>query len=85
MDSGRQGAASVKVEQLDLFALEADDKPNRQPPPPPPQQILNGMYYEASSQMFVSFVLGERYNEFPAKGCGLDREWQERTKRERAI
>lgn len=61
------------LEQLDLF-LYSESAP-----------ALNGMYYERSTDKFVSFVRGRRHYEVPSKGCGLDREWQEKTKRERAI
>ncbi|MEC0167411.1 hypothetical protein [Paenibacillus graminis] len=48
-------------------------------------EVLNGMYNERATGRFVSFVLGRRHYEIPAKGCGLNREWQIRTKRERSI
>lgn len=62
--------------QLDLF------DPN---PPASAGPVLNGMYYEKATDKFVSFVLGRRYYEEPAKGCKHDKEWQERLKKERAI
>ncbi|QWU17353.1 hypothetical protein SAMN04487895_104263 [Paenibacillus sophorae] len=65
------------VVQLDLFGEE--DLFDTAPP------VLNGMYYERATDKFVSFVRGHRHYEVSAKGCGLDREWQEKTKRERAI
>jgi hypothetical protein len=68
------------VVQLDLFGgadLNA--------PPDPAGEVLNGVYYEAETDLFVSFVLGRRYYEWPAKGCEFDRSWQERIKRERSI
>lgn len=68
------------VEQLDLFG-GADLSPQ----PDTAAEVLNGVYYEAGSGMFVSFVLGRRHREWPAKGCDFDRSWQERIKRERAI
>lgn len=46
---------------------------------------LNGMYYEHSTDRFVSFVLGRRYYEEPAKGSDLPKEWREKTRKERAI
>lgn len=64
--------------QLDMF----DDV---EPASAAPVAPLNGMYYERSSDKFVSFVLGSRYYEEPAKGCKYPKEWQEKTKRERAI
>jgi hypothetical protein len=48
-------------------------------------QQLNGMYYEKSTGKFVSFVLGRRHFEVSAKGCGLPKDWQEKTMRERCI
>lgn len=66
------------LEQMDLF----DVMDNRIEPPP---RVLNGMYYEQVTGNYVSFVCGRRHYEIPAKGCGLNREWQERTKRERSI
>ncbi|TVX93019.1 hypothetical protein [Paenibacillus agilis] len=60
--------------QMDLFEPAAD---------PPPE--LNGMYYEKSTNKFVSFVLGRRHFEISAKRCTWDKAWQEKTKAERAI
>lgn len=65
----------MEIQQLDLFD---DVEPQRAP-------VLNGVYYERSTDKFVSYVLSERYYEFPAKGCEFLREWQERIKKERAI
>lgn len=68
------------VEQIDLFGgadLGAPETPAKEP--------LNGMYYERATDMFVSFVRGSRYYEEPAVGCPHPKEWQEKTKRERAI
>ncbi|WP_211746381.1 hypothetical protein [Paenibacillus sp. Marseille-Q4541] len=59
--------------QLDLFEIDE------------PAPTLNGMYYEKATDKFVSFVLGRRYYEEPAKGCPHLKEWQDRIKRERAI
>lgn len=67
--------------QLDLFA-EEQGAASAAPASPP---RLNGMYYERSTDKFVSYVLGERYYEEPAKGCGHPREWQDRIRKERAI
>lgn len=47
--------------------------------------VLNGMYYECSSDKFVSFVMGNRFYEEPAKGSELPKEWREKTIKERAI
>ncbi|RKN75088.1 hypothetical protein D7M11_26240 [Paenibacillus ginsengarvi] len=59
------------------------DVPSRKPAPLPPP--LNGMYYEQATDRFVSFVHGRRHYEVPARSCGFLKEWQEKTKRERAI
>jgi hypothetical protein len=70
--------------QLDLFddiTPESEAVTTAAPGAP----VLNGMYYERSTDRFVSFVLGERYYEEPAKGCGHPKEWQDWMKRERAI
>ncbi|GIP25515.1 hypothetical protein J23TS9_06450 [Paenibacillus sp. J23TS9] len=66
-------------EQLDLFG-GADLVP-----PAPTQEVLNGVYYEQATGLFVSFVLGRRHYEWAAKGCTFDKEWREKTMRERAI
>ncbi|AJS59232.1 hypothetical protein [Paenibacillus sp. IHBB 10380] len=63
------------VEQLDLFTLTD----------PEPKAILNGMYYEQSTNKFVSFVLGRRHFEVTPSRCLGDKEWKERTMKERAI
>lgn len=64
--------------QLDLFGDGAAAAAPESP-------LLNGMYYERSTDKFVSFVLGRRHFEEPAKRCGHPKEWQERVKKERAI
>lgn len=61
--------------QLDLF----DDQAAEQQP------VLNGMYYERSSDKFVSYVCGRRYFEVTPSRCLGDKEWKEKTMRERAI
>jgi len=61
------------VEQLDLFTLTD------------PESVLNGMYYERSTNRFVSYVLGRRYFEVTPNHCLGDKDWKERTMRERAI
>ncbi|KGE17593.1 hypothetical protein [Paenibacillus wynnii] len=63
------------VEQLDLFAGTV----------PELATLLNGMYYEKSTGLFVSYVLGRRYFEVTPSRCLGDKEWKEKTKRERAI
>jgi len=65
-------------EQMDLFELievQVDKLP----------EVLNGMYYEQATGLFVSYVCGRRHYEILAKGCGLNREWQERTKKFRVL
>ncbi|WP_236575854.1 hypothetical protein [Paenibacillus sp. USDA918EY] len=69
-----------KPRQLDLFGGADLDNP-----PAPAGEVLNGVYYERETGLFVSFVLGRRHYEWPAKGCTFDKEWRERTMRERAI
>ena len=59
--------------QLDLFA-PIDSAP-----------VLNGMYYEQSTNRFVSYVLGRRYFEVTPSRCLGDKDWKEQTMRERAI
>lgn len=59
--------------QIDLF-IDAEQK-----------SLLNGMYYERSTDQFVSFVLGRRYYEIAAKACNGDKAWKTKTKKERAI
>ncbi|MBO2943621.1 hypothetical protein JJQ72_06465 [Paenibacillus sp. F411] len=66
--------------QLDLFGGGDLDVS-----PPGPSRVLNGFYYEASTDKFVSFCLGRRCYEEPAKGSELPKEWRERMKKERAI
>lgn len=63
----------------DFWIIESVDESLNEKPP------LNGMYYEASSDKYVSFVLGRRHYELAAKHCGFEKEWQERIKRERSI
>lgn len=46
---------------------------------------MNGMYYERSSGKFVSFVCGRRHFEITPGRCLGDKEWKEKTMRERAI
>lgn len=60
--------------QLDLF----DDCDTDQ------SAVLNGMYYEATTGLFVSFVLGRRHWE-GKPAADWSKQWQEKTKRERAI
>jgi hypothetical protein len=62
--------------QLDLFddAGAADAAPG-----------LNGMYYERATDSFVSYVLGRRHYEEPARRSELPKEWREKTMKERAI
>lgn len=59
--------------QLDLFDIE------------PTVLKLNGMYFEKSTDKFVSYVHGRRHYEEPAKRCQAPKDWQERIRRERVI
>ncbi|WP_311080919.1 hypothetical protein [Paenibacillus polymyxa] len=59
--------------QLDLFATDE------------PEPILNGMYYERSTRLFVSYVKGRRHFEIAPSRCLGDKAWKEKTMRERAI
>ena len=43
---------------------------------------LNGFYYEKTTKLFVSFVLGERYYENPEEG---DEKWRTKIKETRSI
>ncbi|MHB0864792.1 hypothetical protein ACYCS5_26985 [Paenibacillus sp. SEL3] len=70
---------SEDMEQMDLFDFCSAESSRTAGP------VLNGMYYERSTDMFVSFVLGRRHYEEPAKGCPHLKEWQDRIKRERSI
>ncbi|MFU1797339.1 hypothetical protein ACM1RC_25970 [Paenibacillus azoreducens] len=60
--------------QLDLFDDQTAD-----------QLVLNGMYYERSSNKFISFVCGRRHFEITPVRCLGDKDWKEKTMRERAI
>jgi hypothetical protein len=60
------------------------EKPERAPSPAGPAP-LNGMYYERKTDRFVSFVNGRRHYEIAARRCGLSKDWQEKTRRERVI
>lgn len=69
-----------KPEQLDLFGgadLAA--------PPAPAGEVLNGVYYEQATGLFVSYVLGRRHYEWAAKTCTFIKEWRDKTMRERVI
>lgn len=63
----------MEAEQLDLFVDYQ------------PVEILNGFYYERSTNKFVSFVLGRRHYEISAYRSGFPVEWQNKMKKERAI
>lgn len=72
--------ADNEVEQLDLFGgadLDASAAPAA--------HVLNGMYYEKATGLFVSYVLGRRHFEVRPFDCLGDKEWKERIKRERVI
>ncbi|MGG1880156.1 hypothetical protein ABDI30_21650 [Paenibacillus cisolokensis] len=62
--------------QLDLFG-DCEEK-SKQP-------VLNGMYYERSTGLFVSYVCGRRHFEVTATRCLGDKAWKQKTMRERAI
>lgn len=62
--------------QMDLFELC-----NQLPEEP----ALNGMYYEQSTGLFVSFVRGRRHFEVTPGRCLGDKQWKDKTMRERAI
>lgn len=49
------------------------------------QLALNGMYYERATGKFVSFVRGRRHFEVTPAQCLGDKDWKEKTMRERAI
>lgn len=70
--------------ELDLFGGSSIDKA---PPPAPTgkQPVLNGMYYERSTGLYVSYVQGRRYFEVTSARCLGDKAWKERIKKERAI
>ncbi|WP_426332659.1 hypothetical protein ACN9MH_15195 [Paenibacillus silvae] len=70
---------SGKPIQLDLFSTILT-----QPKSPKPR-VLNGMYYERSSGLFVSYVQGRRHFEVTPARCLGDKAWKEKTMRERAI
>ncbi|WP_256257626.1 MULTISPECIES: hypothetical protein [unclassified Paenibacillus] len=70
--------------QIDLFSM-LDPYPVPAAIAVPAAPVLNGFYYERSSDMFVSFAQGRRHYEIPARGCGHLKAWQERLKREREI
>jgi hypothetical protein len=72
--------------QLDLFDLMAQDEvPKTSPPAPSGKVTLNGMYYEQSTGLFVSYVLGRRHLEVTPDECLGLKEWKKRTMKERAI
>lgn len=60
--------------QIDLFDDQAADQP-----------VLNGMYFERVSNKFVSYVCGRRHFEITTSRCLGDKDWKEKTMRERAI
>ncbi|MEF3309336.1 hypothetical protein PV433_10510 [Paenibacillus sp. GYB004] len=74
----------MKIEQLDLFSIIEPEAPKRELPPARPAP-LNGMYYERATDMFVGYTQGKRLQAIAAKHCGWPKDWQEKTKRERAI
>ena len=71
--------------QLDLFDLLAEESKSPTSPAPSGKVILNGMYYEKSTGLFVSFVLGRRHFEVTPDECLGLKEWKKRTMKERSI
>lgn len=65
------------VVQLDFFGGEDHFAPAL--------PVLNGMYYERATGLFVSYVLGRRHFEVGPADCLGDKDWKEKTKKERAI
>lgn len=73
--TGRQGAPELMDPvQIDLF----DDRASE-------QAVLNGMYYERATSKFVSYVCGRRHFEVAPGRCLGDKDWKEKTMKERAI
>ncbi|ETT45745.1 hypothetical protein C162_20466 [Paenibacillus sp. FSL R7-269] len=71
-----------KPQQIDLFAL-LDSKPK--PPAAAQKPLLNGIYYERRTGLFVTYVQGRRHFEVSLGRCLGDKAWKEKTMRERAI
>ncbi|MEK3684890.1 hypothetical protein [Paenibacillus sp. FSL R10-2736] len=71
-----------KPQQIDLFAL-LDSKPK--PSAAAQKPLLNGLYYERETDLFVTFVQGRRHYEVPPRQCLGDKAWKDKTMRERAI
>lgn len=69
----------TKVIQLDLFAVSS------QKPKSSAKQVLNGMYYEQSSGLFVSYVQGRPHFKVTPSRCLGDKAWKDKTMKERAI
>lgn len=70
----------MSVIQLDLFSFSKSEPQVEQRAP-----VLNGMYYEVNTGLFVSYVQGRRYYEVTPAHCLGDRAWKERIMRERSI
>ncbi|MEY8748586.1 hypothetical protein AB9M62_57035 [Bacillales bacterium AN1005] len=72
----------MKIEQVDLFNLmnTPDQHPKRIGKP-----VLNGMYYEQSSGLFVSYVQGRPHFKVTPSRCLGDKAWKDKTMKERAI
>lgn len=65
--------------QLDLFtSIETQPEPQK-------QRVLNGMYYERSTGLFVSYMQGRRHFEVTPARCLGDKSWKDKTMKERAI
>jgi hypothetical protein len=71
----------MNVKQLDLFSFDQQECPAQLQAAP----VLNGCYYETSSNRFVCFVLGRRHYEVSAVRCREPKDWQAKLKKERAI
>ncbi|MDF9844183.1 MULTISPECIES: hypothetical protein [unclassified Paenibacillus] len=71
------------VEQLELFGGADLSAPAA--PEAPVKEVLNGAYYERATDKFVTYVMGRRHKEWSARRCTFSKEWQEKTKKERAI
>lgn len=71
--------------ELDLFGGSSNDKAPPPVPAPAGEPVLNGMYYERSTGLYVSYVQGRRYFEVTTARCLGDKTWKERIKKERAI
>ncbi|WP_272034481.1 hypothetical protein [Paenibacillus sp. JJ-100] len=72
-DERRQARAARLVQQLDRAKGAASGPSSK-------RHVLR-----KAPDKFVSYMLGERHYEEPARGCKHPKAWQERIKRERSI